>query len=131
MLRDKWLAVFVLLIATAFRLHSVTYGLSDVCLTVPDEYWLYETSQPVSLYTWNIAPRGVLVNIPGRVQSAPLVTPETTLIDRLYSRLIGCAAGLLTVALLMCFGRKLRTSWWWLAGLFMAVFLFRTFYQAQ
>ena len=120
--RDKWLAVLVLLITAAFRFHAVTYGLNDVCLTVPEEYWSYEPSQSVSLYTWNIAPKGALVNLPGRVvEPAPLVTAETDLIERLYLRLIGCAAGLLTAALLMCLGRRLGARWWWLAGLLVAV----------
>jgi hypothetical protein len=58
MMHKRWLAILVLLIAAAFRLHNVTYGLNDVCSTVPEEQWQFEQSQVVSLYTWNIKPSG-------------------------------------------------------------------------
>src|SRR5262249_411208 len=121
-MHKRWLALLVLLVAVAFCLHDVAYGLNNVCLTVPDEEWQFEQPQPVSLYAWNIKPSGAWDNLPGRVEEpAPLVSDATAPVDRLLVRLLGCAVGLLTVALLMCLGRQLHARWWWLAGLAVAV----------
>jgi hypothetical protein len=119
--RSGWLAVLILLIAAAFRLNALTYGLTDVCLTVSEEEWLYEPYQPTSLYTWNFAPPSALNTLPGRVQPTPLVTAETAMLDRFFVRLVSVAAGLLALAMLMRLGRSMQARWWWLAGLLVAV----------
>ncbi len=120
-LQDKFLAVLILLIAAAVRLNAVTYGLAHVCLAVPEEYWQYNSSQSVSLYTWNIAPKDVLPNLPGRIPPTALVTDKTDPINRLVVRLIGCAMGLLTIVFLMRLGYALHARWWWIAGLLVGI----------
>jgi hypothetical protein len=119
--QELTLGVAVLLIAAAFRLNSLTYGLEDICLTVAEEYWLYETAQSSSLYTWNIAPVGVLPNLSGRSAPAPLVTGEPRTSERILIRFVGVGVGLLTIALVLRLARGIGAQWGWLAGLYMAV----------
>lgn len=121
MRRGVWLGVLLLLIAVAFRLHGFADGLSSVCLTPPEETWLYDSYQPVSLYTWNVAPRGALDSLPGRVSPAPLVTADTAPLDRFALRLVSLASGVLALAILLRLGRGLRANWGWLAVLLAAV----------
>jgi hypothetical protein len=109
MTRTTLFSMVILLLAAAFRLHAVAYGLQDVCLTVPDEYWLFADDPSVSLYHWNLSPRGALETLPGRAPSAPLVTADSPGAARLFVRLIGTAAGLLTIAFVIRLGRGLRT----------------------
>jgi hypothetical protein len=121
MRRSIFWSVLILLLAVALRLRLSSYGLDDICLTVPEETWLYDSYQPVSLYNWNIAPRWSLMVIPGRAQSAPLATPESPPVLRFLLRLGGIAAGLVVVALTLHVARRLRANWWWLAGLLVSV----------
>ncbi len=115
-----WLCVLILLIGAALRLHDISYGLSDVCLTPPDERWLYDAYQPASLYAWDVAPHGALEYLPGRVESAPLASADTPPLDRFVLRLLAVAAGLLTTAIILRLGHNLRANGWWLVGLFIA-----------
>ena len=121
MRRSMLASAAILLLAALLRLNAVTYGLSAVCLTVPEEYWLFAAEQTTSLYNWNIAPQGALTTLPGRILPRPLLSAEAQLADRLGLRLAGVVAGLVTVALMLCLGRSLGSNWWWAAGLFTAV----------
>ena len=121
-----FIAVSLLLLAVALRLHLASYGIAnrselDPCLTPAEEVWLYDAYQGASLYRWNISPNGAQTRLPDRVLSEPLVSAITPPYDVFFFRLAGVGLGVLTLALTIHTGIRLKSNWWSLAGLFVAV----------
>ncbi len=116
------LSIALLFIADTLRVIHSTYGYDAICLTPPDEYWLYDTEQVSSSYAWDITPRTEFtLDAIQQAERYPrartaLVTPDALL----TARLAGSLVGLLVVALTLALARRLRTNWSWLAGLFVA-----------
>jgi hypothetical protein len=117
-----WLtAAAILLIAGGLRLYRVSYGYNEICLTPPDEYWLFDKQQVSSLYTPNVhvpedvLPENQLVTYP-RPHTA-MNSDESVL----WLRFSGVLMGLLTAVLMLGFGLLIRADSWALAGLFVAV----------
>jgi hypothetical protein len=116
-----WLIVTaILVLAGTLRLTHVAYGYRQICLTPPDEYWLYDQPQVSSLYA-------TLVRVPEAVtvQDQTLTYPRmrtaaTTDDAWLWNRFGGALLGLLTVALALRLALMLRANWWALAGLLAA-----------
>jgi hypothetical protein len=120
--RRFWIiSLGILLLAAGLRLAQADYGYDAICLTPAAEYWLYDKPQVTSLYATQLRTPGVaaleqqLITYP-RERTALVTTDEW-----LLARLGGALAGLLTVALVLLLGWKLRADWWALAGLLVAV----------
>ncbi len=117
------IAVTVLLVAAAMRLSHSSYAHDQLCLTVVQEYWLYDVEQVSSLYAWDVTPRtSISVEDLERGQTYPrirtaLATPDALLLARFE----GALAGLVAVALTLHLAVRLQANWWWTAGLFVAI----------
>jgi hypothetical protein len=108
----RWLSLAILLIATALRLYGTTYGYDEACLAIPDEYWLHESTQVSSAYTWDIDPDTTATSFRESIVADPL--------RLVILRILGALSGVITVALTVRLAQELRTSWGWLAGLLVA-----------
>ncbi len=107
--------VSVLLLAALLRLASADYGLAEVCLALPEENWLYRTTPQVSLYHWS-ALLPFQYPTPDADTRQFAAAPQELFILRGFS----AALGVLACALVMSAARRLRVSWWVLAGIVMA-----------
>ena len=108
------LAAFILMVGAALRMQGLVYGLDQLCLTPTAETWLYQPEQVSSIYTWHDGP----LEFAERALSLPAGTRAFLpgRIDLLWGRVVGVWAGLITIALTMSIGRKLRSNAWLLMG---------------
>jgi type IV secretory pathway TrbD component len=117
------IAVILLLVAGALRFYRIGYGDDHLCLAVPEEYWLYDVEQVSSLYAWDVTPR-TTISVEDLERSllyprerTALVGPDTLLL----ARLAGALLGIVVVALTLHLAWSFQATWWWIAGLFVAV----------
>jgi hypothetical protein len=109
--------VGVLVLASGLRLWRITVGYDQVCLLPREELWLYEASQPTSLYNYDVSP----VIYDTEVAHVPYTrTALPAPMDLLMARLIGAFGGIVAVALMIGYGRLLHHRAGWLAGLWLA-----------
>jgi len=111
-----WAILGILFISIPFRLFFITYAYNNPCLGVPEEDWLYDNPQPVSLYGWSVSSAYIQ---PNYQSTARTIATEPN--NFILLRLVGVYTGLLAVALTLLFARKLGANWGWIAGLFVAV----------
>jgi hypothetical protein len=111
----------VLLLAAGLRFYRADYAVDDLCLTAPQEYWLYDRPQVASLYAGNLAAPEVPA-LEDQVVTYPRArTLLPTSDDLRLARIAGILAGLVTVAITLQLGRALKSNWWLLAGLLVAL----------
>jgi hypothetical protein len=117
------IAVTILLVAAALRFSHSSYAHDQICLTVPQEAWLYDVGQASSLYAWDVTPpTSVTVEDLEHSQSYPRIRTALVTSDALLlARFGGALSGLITVALTLHLAVRLQSNWWWVAGLFVAV----------
>lgn len=109
--------VVLILLAAYLRMRDVTYGADEVCLLPPEERWLYDAPQPVSLYAWDTTPEiyGEEIAPDPRVRTV-LPTEQ----DLVLMRLFGAIGGVLPPVILLAVVRRWQPNWAVLAALFIA-----------
>jgi hypothetical protein len=112
-----WISVFFL--AMGLRVSALDVGLSQVCLTPSEEYWLYNPYQLPSAYQpdlrWQV--RDDVFVATGNTQR--VFATEAN--DLLILRYLGILVGMLTVALSIRLARHLQSSWLGLFTMLVAV----------
>lgn len=108
-------SLLILLVAAGFRFTNFSYAYDNVCLSPPDEAWLYEDVQQTTLYTLFVQPQ---IN-PDNSQADRLIFSSNN--DFLLWRTITTIISLLTIALVIVIARSLKINYTSLVAVFIAV----------